>query len=124
MGKPQIFVKIFDDDVILSLELDHEANFICSMDGLVISLGAYFAFATFRQLNSISQSYKLGHLRPQGTIWASETPCRPDVKMVLDLNEKNFEKFSSLTKTKIEKSNNSYKKERKYFYLTFFEPSI
>lgn len=73
VGKPQIFVKIFDDDVILSLELGHEANFFCSLDGLVISLGGYFAFATFRQLNSISQSYKLGHLCPQGTIWASES---------------------------------------------------
>ena len=107
VGKPQIFVKIFNDDVILSLELDHETNFFCSLDGLVISLGGYFAFATFRQLNSISQSYKLGHLRPQGTIWASESPCRPDVKMVLDLIEKIFDKFSSLTKTKIEKSKKS-----------------
>ena len=119
MGKPQIFVKIFNDDVILSLELGHEANFFCSLVGLVISLGGYFAFATFRQLNSISQSYKLGHLCPQGTIWASESSCRPDVKMVLDLNEKIFEKFSSLTKTKIEKSKNSYKKRENTFISTF-----
>ena len=40
--------------------------------------------------------------------------------MVLDLNEKIFEKFSSLTKTKIERSNNSYKKREKIL-LTFFE---
>ena len=119
MGKPQIFVKIFDDDVILSLELGHEANFFCSLVGLVISLGGYFAFATFRQLNSISQSYKLGHLCPQGTIWASESSCRPDVKMVLDLNEKIFEKFSSLTKRKSRNRKIRIKREKILLFQLF-----